>query len=86
MLMEIHADHPIRAGSRAQRRIAGPAVARAHQAQVAEAAIEHGAGRHADIFTQLWLDQDHGGPRDIIGAGLEWLGGICAGHRFRSNP
>jgi hypothetical protein len=48
----------VRTGGRGAGAFIGPAVARSDQSQLIEAAIEHGAGAHADVFTHLGFDED----------------------------
>lgn len=48
-------------GGRGAGTFIGPAVAGADQPQLIEAAIEHGAGAHADVFAELSSDEDDGG-------------------------
>jgi hypothetical protein len=49
------------AGGRLPHALLGPAVLRVDEAQVRQAEIRHGAGRHADVLGELGLDQDDGG-------------------------
>ncbi len=48
----------VRIGGRGAGTFIGPAVARSDQSQLIEAAIEHGAGAHADVFAELGFDED----------------------------
>ena len=58
------------AGGRAAGARIGPAVARADQAHLRQAAIQHGARRHADILTELRPHQNDDGRRRLGHAAL----------------
>jgi len=51
----------VRIGGRGVSTVIGPAITRSDKSQIFEAAIEHGAGAHADIFAELGLDEDDNG-------------------------
>jgi len=55
-------EHEVGAACRRGRLLIGPTVARRHQAELGQAAIEHGARGGADILAELWCDEDDGGP------------------------
>src|SRR5205814_8193590 len=57
------------------RLIGRPAVARPHEAEIVEAAIQHGARRGADILAELRLDED---DRRAAGHAIAAL--VSAGH------
>src|SRR5262249_37680311 len=67
----------IGAARRRDRLVAGPAVARAHEAQIVEAAIQHRAGRRADTLAELRLDED-----DRRAARHAAAASIRPGHRY----
>lgn len=48
-------------GGRGAGSFIGPAVARSDQSQLIESAIEHGAGAHADVLSELGSDEDDDG-------------------------
>ena len=68
-------EHRIGAARRRDRLVVRPAVARAHEAQIVEAAIHHRPRRGADILAELRLDQDDRRP---AGDGLAAM--VGAGH------
>src|SRR5262245_16907889 len=84
-------DHRIGAGRRRHRLPVGPAIARPHEPQVRESAIQHGPRRCADILTQLRLHQDDGrtgaGPSPAVlhMAGIETRAPLAAA-RARHGP
>ncbi len=49
----------------------GPTIAWSDQAQLVEAAVEHGAGAHADILPELGLEQDDDGWFHEVGKSLD---------------